>query len=1313
MSKFDVKKDDLKFQIIEWYAADITPETGSDESDDSENSNDKKYQEDLSEYKIMIFGKDEHDNTFSLMVNEFTPYFYIKVPNYFKKNDLNRFERWVRSSMWSKYRSSFLRTKLMKKKVFRNFNNFKQYYFVRLVFRSKAAMSNAVRLFQNKTWNTVTRKVDKILPKKIKIAGIDKREANYELFENTIDPLLRFIHHRSLKPVGWTQVKFGKYSKRDEMPTHCHYDLETRWSNVKSIECEKNAKIKVMAYDIECDSSHGDFPLPTKDYLKLAREIVSEFERIQKYVQNNSEKKDDPKVISYRKYMKNKQSMLENMIKQSMKNDDQYINHVDISQVYTKNGSKPTDKTINLISHKLVSYLTNYDPKMKATDRNKLKNRSIDDINKLITEYFPEVEGDQTIQIGCSFFKYGETQPYRNVMYTLGTCDPIKDTEVKSFKSEKKLLIAFTQLINSEDPEIITGYNILGFDTPWIFKRAVELGIEDRFSKMSRIKDFQCKIKVRQQKSSIGELVKIEFVDIPGRTQLDIFKLVQSSYNLDSYKLDNVSAGFIQGSVKNIDYNETLNKSTIITDNVRGLNKGNFIIFIEKNGYLEDKYLDGKKYEIQDIQSGQITVNGKIQLRLDSCKCTWNLGKDDVSPKDIFRLQKGNSHDRYIIAKYCMMDVILCVELLLKLEFITKNIGMANVCLIPFDWAIHRGQGVKILSLVSDILRKEDYLLPFLYKSLFSNESYEGAIVLPPHPGIYLDEPVAVLDYASLYPSSMIMGNLSHETICTDDEWLGDDGANRLKSLGLSHYDVTYDVFETIRTPAGSVKEKRKIGEKTVRYVQYPNGKKGIMPTTLQKLLKARKDTRKRIKYKRVTLHSGNEYVGLLSDKGDNYQVVTEKDGIIDINKNDVNKICDRYSEFEKSVLDGQQLGFKITANSLYGQIGAKTSDLYYREIAASTTAVGRDQLSIAQKYCEDPTNFNKTLDNGKVIQLKNKIVYGDTDSVFVKFQCINSDGSKMSGKDALAETIRLAQIAEKGIKKKLMKPQDLEYEKTFWPFILFTKKKYVGNKYEFDLNKYKQTAMGIVLKRRDNAPIVKVVFGGIIDSIMKEKRIEPSINFLQKNLQYLIKGKFGLDALIISKTLSSFYKDPDRIAHKVLADRIGERDPGNKPQINDRIPFVYIETKSNGKEKILQGDKIEHPSFIKQNKLKPDYEFYITNQIMRPVCQIYALVVEKIPGFKGNSKEFEQMLEKYIRDGKSHTDALKTVLGKKQKMAENIIFGDILRTLSNQRKGNKEITSWFTKKVIENGSVAKSYGGRELNLDDSWSEESDSEDEN
>ena len=90
---------------------------------------------------------------------------------------------------------------------------------------------------------------------------------------------------------------------------------------------------------------------------------------------------------------------------------------------------------------------------------------------------------------------------------------------------------------------------------------------------------------------------------------------------------------------------------------------------------------------------------------------------------------------------------------------------MANVCLNPLAWIISRGQGIKILSLTSYFLKNRNYLLPYLYKDSFDKEGYEGAVVLDPNPGIYINKPVAVLDYGSLYPSSMIERNLSHDSI--------------------------------------------------------------------------------------------------------------------------------------------------------------------------------------------------------------------------------------------------------------------------------------------------------------------------------------------------------------------------------------------------------------------------------------------------------------------------------------------------------------------------------------------------------------------
>jgi hypothetical protein len=71
----------------------------------------------------------------------------------------------------------------------------------------------------------------------------------------------------------------------------------------------------------------------------------------------------------------------------------------------------------------------------------------------------------------------------------------------------------------------------------------------------------------------------------------------------------------------------------------------------------------------------------------------------------------------------------------------------------------------------------------------------------------------------------------------------------------------------------------------------------------------------------------------------------------------------------------------------------------------------------------------------------------------------------------------------------------------------------------------------------------------------------------------------------------------------------MAERDPGNKPQLNDRIPYVAIEVITD--KKLLQGDLIEHPEYIIKNNLKVDYLFYLTNQIMNPSIQFLELIIE------------------------------------------------------------------------------------------------------
>ena len=88
------------------------------------------------------------------------------------------------------------------------------------------------------------------------------------------------------------------------------------------------------------------------------------------------------------------------------------------------------------------------------------------------------------------------------------------------------------------------------------------------------------------------------------------------------------------------------------------------------------------------------------------------------------------------------MDCELCIHLLLMLDFIPNNIGMSNVCSVPQPYIFLRGQGIKVQSIVTKFSHNNGYKIPTLkgYDEKESdNSGFEGAIVLEPKTGLYLD----------------------------------------------------------------------------------------------------------------------------------------------------------------------------------------------------------------------------------------------------------------------------------------------------------------------------------------------------------------------------------------------------------------------------------------------------------------------------------------------------------------------------------------------------------------------------------------------
>lgn len=1353
-------KSTIRAKITDWYCSnEIISDNGGSSNSDSESEEKEKpqYKKIERQYVIRIFATTKKGTSIGINVFNYTPHFYMKVPEEVAKakNKQLSIINAIKTKMSYSMRNNLLGFDIIRRKNLYGFSNNTMFPFLRMIFKDTTSMNGALRV--------------------IREHNLSGRSYKGDIFESNIPPFLRFIHKNNIEPAGWINIAPGNYTLNlgSKKLTKCQVDISVdNWKKVKSFNSEESVPFLTAVFDLECNSSHGDFPLAKKNYKKPSQELFEYSQKNKDSIEeddiynmllsafmisngNEDNKTEYPisriftraKAKPPKKFLKFKARQIfktiqtretyailaKYLIENFLETDEDILEEIDESHItnivcdsfadcprsecetgairtFTKSNMKPTKRVLHNVSmtaskilRKCVKQLIKIveDEKLvyniligtenvnKDTDDKTKKdaNTTLDTyinalislfktelpeldtsretgVNRIIEHFedhrFPEVLGDEIIQIGTAVQRFGTELPVLKHIITLDTCDPIPGAIVEQYKTEREVILAWIAFVKRLDPDLISGYNIFGFDFSYLYHRAEDLGLKKEIDSLGRVKRLESNLEVKKLSSSALGDNTLYYINMHGRVLIDLLKVVQRDHNLVSYKLDHVAENFINDKILEIvEVNEENNTTKMKIKGHTTLVAGNFITinYISKQPVKE--YIE-TKYKIIEIVNDTLILDSKIyQNKLfnefnNSIK--WQLAKDDVSPQQIFEFQGQNATKRAIVASYCIQDCALCITLMNKLDIITNNVGMANVCFVPLSFIFLRGQGIKIFSLVSKECKNEDYLVPLIKHSQeetrldpnsedtftydFKNKftpgedlddgikmddegGYEGAIVLKPNPGIYLKKPVTVLDYASLYPSSMISENLSHDSLVIDEKYLGTDGAERLKELGYDYVDVTHDTYKWIN-PRIKSKGKVKCGQKTCRFVQPPENEKSIIPRILKKLLKARKDTRAKIK--------------------------TTED------------------PFKKKVYDGLQLAYKLTANSLYGQIGAPTSAIYLKDIAASTTAVGRNLLHLAK---------DKTLEHYPQAE----IVYGDTDSVFINFNPTDDKtGKPLEGKAAIEKSIEMGVGAEKYIQQFLKAPHRLEYEKTFSPFILFSKKRYIGNKYEEDAENFKQTSMGIVLKRRDNADIVKHVYGTIIDILINKLDLEGSIKFCQEACSKLLQGKFPMDMLVITKSLRGFYKNPDQIAHKVLADRIGEREPGNKPKSNDRIPFVYIETKASRGAKVLQGDKIENPDYIKKNSIKPDYKFYITNQIMKPVGQIYALTVENLPGYNKPKDYFDNKYNSLLST-KTPEKAAEKVKELRFNEATDLIFGEVLRVANNKRDGAREITDFFSVK--------------------------------
>jgi DNA polymerase delta subunit 1 len=236
----------------------------------------------------------------------------------------------------------------------------------------------------------------------------------------------------------------------------------------------------------------------------------------------------------------------------------------------------------------------------------------------------------------------------------------------------------------------------------------------------------------------------------------------------------------------------------------------------------------------------------------------------------------------------------------------------------------------------------------------------------------------------------------------------------------------------------------------------------------------------------------------------------------------------------------------------------------------------------------------------------------------------VEFDTAGMTPEQALEHSWKLGEQAAEQCTALFKKPNDLELEKVYYPYFLYSKKRYAAKlwtkgkdgKMKMDYIDIK----GLQVVRRDNTPHVREVCTELLDIILESNNPDAAIALARQRAAELVGGEVPMEKLILSQKLADTYKS-DNMAHVQVRNKMREREPGSEPQSGDRVQYVLTDT---GNKKARAFEKSEDPKYARENSVPLDYQYYLENKFMNPVCDLLEPLVK-------NPKEeiFSSMLPK------------------------------------------------------------------------------------
>ncbi|MCD6477710.1 MAG: DNA polymerase elongation subunit [Candidatus Aenigmarchaeota archaeon] len=307
----------------------------------------------------------------------------------------------------------------------------------------------------------------------------------------------------------------------------------------------------------------------------------------------------------------------------------------------------------------------------------------------------------------------------------------------------------------------------------------------------------------------------------------------------------------------------------------------------------------------------------------------------------------------------------------------------------------------------------------------------------------------------------------------------------------------------------------------------------------------------------------------------------------------------------KKRILNAKQYALKIMANAFYGYMGYLRARVYMLDIATAITSFGRSIIQSTRK---------------RIIDKGFEVIYGDTDSVFVKTNTTDLEKAYEIG-NKITNEIKLP--------GKLV----LEFEKIFRSFLILTKKRYAGWAFEKTNGEWtdKIEMKGIETVRRDWPDLITETMNTVLNIILKEGDVKKAISYVQKEVDNLNTGNVDLRKLAVTKSITkNIDKYDGMLPHIELAKKIRKRDPSKSPSPGTRISFVIV------KGNQMLSKRAEDPEYIKEHNLKIDSDYYINNQLIPPLERIFHIIGVDKGELIGTGRQ-SSLKELFSKGGKSH----------------------------------------------------------------------------